>query len=46
MALHRFMGLFDRFAKAAVKVGYLRLILPSGYELRWAGPSTQVAEGF
>lgn len=29
-----FMGMFDRFAKGSFKTGYLRIILPSGYELR------------
>ncbi|GFH05862.1 amino_oxidase domain-containing protein [Haematococcus lacustris] len=30
-----YQGLFDRFAKAVVKTGYLRLILPNGSELSY-----------
>lgn len=44
-----FMRLFDRFAAAAIRTGYLRLILPNGTELTYGDPATatttQVAAG-
>lgn len=33
------MGLFDRFAAATVKTGYMRIILPNGGELSYGASS-------
>ncbi len=38
LAQQWFLGLFDRFAKQAFKVGHLRVILPTGYELSYGDP--------
>ena len=32
---HFFMGVFDKFARAAIFVGHLRIILPNGKELEY-----------
>ena len=32
-----FMGVFDRFARTAIRVGRLRIILPNGEELVYGG---------
>jgi len=34
------MSIFDRFARAAISVGHLRVILPSGEELSYGDPAT------
>lgn len=34
------MNVFDRFARAAIKVGHLRVILPNGEELSYGDPAT------
>lgn len=32
--------MFDRFARAAISVGHLRIVLPNGEELSYGDPST------
>ena len=34
------LNVFDRFARAAISVGHLRIILPNGEELSYGDPST------
>lgn len=34
------MNVFDRFARAAISVGHLRVILPNGEELSYGDPAT------
>ena len=36
LALH----VFDRFARAAISTGHLRIVLPNGEELSYGDPST------
>lgn len=38
-----YMGVFDKFAKAGISVGYLRMILPNGDELHYGSKDNTAA---